>query len=207
MSWSSAVQRSKSSPIVLMADLSPQILPWELFFDHVSIRSHCLLYVVRGLQEEEPIVTLSHYYENGERAITAAWKLDQFISFGACQRDLLDLENTEEARRQACIPRPPSIQSYGSDKSVFALVSNCIHNVVTPDIMASARALIKCVSRFLPEYRIPIVVFLGQALANVFKKKTGVEKRKMIHKRNQLKISLNSQEQLTGGARADNYLA
>ncbi|KAI0558025.1 hypothetical protein FGB62_242g03 [Gracilaria domingensis] len=100
LSSSSVVQRSRSRPIVLVADLPLQINPWELFFDHVVIRSHCLLDIIRGLQEKEPVVTLSHYYGNEEPAITAARKVVRFISFGSSRRDLLDLENTEEARRQ-----------------------------------------------------------------------------------------------------------
>eukprot|EP00178_Gracilaria_changii_P025308 TRINITY_DN78050_c0_g1_i1.p1 TRINITY_DN78050_c0_g1~~TRINITY_DN78050_c0_g1_i1.p1 ORF type:complete len:2765 (-),score=377.85 TRINITY_DN78050_c0_g1_i1:2210-9988(-) len=321
LSSSSAVQRSRSRPIVLVADLPLQILPWELFLDHVVIRSHCLLDIIRGLQEEEPIVTLSHYYGNEDRAITVARKLVRFISFGSSRRDLLDLENTEEARRQQlafqsllrlhhmdptnlvsfldlggfldptavdAVARPtgplssPLSQSrkgvkffglritanigrrnyphvdflkvtglgsattgdlkeaamvfltnvndnlsskrelgafipvfmfsyadlVNSSESVFGLrqmvpycilmftpavhmkvlarhleddelnaelarASNRIHNVVAPDVMASARALIEYVSRFSREKRIPIVVFLGQALVDVFPRKRG----------------------------------
>ncbi|CAN8069757.1 unnamed protein product [Agarophyton chilense] len=348
LSSSSMLQRSRSRPIVLVADLPLQILPWELFFDHVVIRSHCLLDVIRGLQEEEPIVTLSHYYGNEERAITAARKLVRFISFGSSRRDLLDLENTEEARRQQLAfqsllrlnhmdPRnlvsfldlggfldptavdaiarhtgplssplsqsrkgvqlfglrisakigrrnyphvdflkvtglgsattgdlkeaamvlltnakdilsskkdlgafiPVFMFSYAdlvnSSDSVFGLrvmvpycilmftpavhmkvlarhleddelnaelarASNRIHNVVAPDVMASARALIEYVSRFSREKRIPIVVFLGQALVDVFPRK-----RLRADEDGEPAKPAERIAQLTGVARVDNY--
>lgn len=348
LSSSSIAQRSRSRPIVLVADLPLQILPWELFFDHVVIRSHCLLDIIRGLQEEEPATTLSHYYGNEDRTFTAARKLVRFITFGSSRRDLLDLENTEEARRQQlafqgllrlnhmdptnlvsfldvggfldpnaaeAVARPtgplssPLSQSrkgvklFGlnlfanmgrrnqqrvdflkltglgsattadlkeasmlllsnvsdnptskrdigafipvfmfsyadlvhSSDAVFGLrrmvpycilmftpavhmkvlashleddelsaelsrASNRIHNIVSPDVMASARALIEYVSRFSREKRIPIVVFLGQALVDVFPRKRARADAAGEQTKPAERIA-----QLTGGARVDYY--
>ena len=41
----------KNRPVVLIADLTLQIFPWELFLDHVVIRSLSLLHSIRGFQD------------------------------------------------------------------------------------------------------------------------------------------------------------
>lgn len=99
LSSSSPVHKSRSRPIVLIADLSLQIMPWELFFDHVVIRSHCLLDVIQGLQGEEGQSSGS-LMGNEDPAIAATRKITRFISFGPSRREIIDLERTEEARRQ-----------------------------------------------------------------------------------------------------------
>lgn len=99
LSSSTPAQKSRSRPIVLIADLSLQIIPWELFFDHVVIRSHCLLDVIRGLQEES--ATCSESMKGSEDpAVAANKKVARFISFVPSRREIADLERTEEARRQ-----------------------------------------------------------------------------------------------------------
>lgn len=99
LSLSTPAHKSRSRPIVLIADLSLQIIPWELFFDHVVIRSHCLLDVIRGLQEE--FTTCSESVKGSEDPTVAAnRKVARFISFGPSRRETIDLERTEEARRQ-----------------------------------------------------------------------------------------------------------
>ncbi|KAI0558014.1 hypothetical protein FGB62_242g04 [Gracilaria domingensis] len=84
----------------------------------------------------------------------------------------------------------------------LARASNRIHNNVVPDVMASARALIEYVSRFSREKRIPIIVFLGQALVDVFPRKQVSADDDNTQARPAERIA-----QLTGGARVDNYLA
>lgn len=98
LSSSTPAQKSRSRPIVLIADLPLQILPWELFFDHVVIRSHCLLDVIRGLQEDPVPSPVSPTSEDPTIATTR--RIARFISFGPSRREVLDLERTEDARRQ-----------------------------------------------------------------------------------------------------------
>lgn len=322
LSSSSPAQKSRSRPIVLIADLPLQILPWELFFDHVVIRSHCLLDVIRGLQDEAS-QSQSSLLGVEDPAIAASKKIARFISFGPSRREVLDLERTEDARRQQlafqgllrlnhmnpasiiaflglggfsdptainAVPRPTgplssplsqsrkAVKLFGlrisanigrrnyphmdflkvpglgsattwdlkeaamvlqptfndkdepkrdlgayvpvfmftyadlvdSSDSVFGLrrlvpngilmftpavhmkvlakhleddelsvelgrASGRIHNRIFPDIIASARVLVEYVSRFSREKRIPIVVFLGQGLVDVFPRKRGVK--------------------------------
>lgn len=99
LSSSSPAQKSRSRPIVLITDLPLQIIPWELFFDHVVIRSHCLLDVIRGLQEESELSS-NALRSSEDPAIAASRKIARFISFGPSRREILDMERTEDARRQ-----------------------------------------------------------------------------------------------------------
>ena len=100
LSSSSPAQKSRSRPIVLIADLTLQILPWELFFDHVVIRSHCLLDMIRGLQDGAASQSHSSLGSIEDPVIAASRKIARFISFGPSRREVIDLERTEEARRQ-----------------------------------------------------------------------------------------------------------
>ena len=99
LSSASPAQKSRSRPIVLIADLSLQILPWELFFDHVVIRSHNLLEVIRSLQED-PARSQTTLLGNEDPVVTANRRVVRFIAFGASRRELVDVERGEEARRQ-----------------------------------------------------------------------------------------------------------
>lgn len=96
---STPAQKSRSRPIVLIADLPLQIFPWELFFDHVVIRSHCLLDVIRGLQDGQS-GSSSGLHSTEDPAVAATRRIVRFMSFGPSRREVLDLERTEEARRQ-----------------------------------------------------------------------------------------------------------
>ncbi len=86
----------KSRPIVLVADTTLQVLPWELFFDHVVIRSLCLIDMIRGVQDDSPPIpqpiTAPNFHSN--RAII------RFVCFSSSRREGADNEKTEEARRQ-----------------------------------------------------------------------------------------------------------
>lgn len=97
LSSSSPAQKSRSRPIVLIADLPIQILPWELFFDHVVIRSHSLLDIIRDLQGEST-PNSSSLFGSEDPSIAAARPVVRFISFGP-RRKVVDLEHTEETRR------------------------------------------------------------------------------------------------------------
>lgn len=99
LSSSSPAQKSRSRPIVLVADLSLQIIPWELFFDHVVIRSHCLLDVVRGTQEGT-VQLLSEMFNNESPTAATTRPIVRYINFVPSRKEGLDLERTEEARRQ-----------------------------------------------------------------------------------------------------------
>lgn len=98
LSATSPSQKSRSRPIVLIADLSLQILPWELFFEHVVVRSHCLLDVIRGAQDE--LTRSSGSLANEDRATAANRRIVRFINFVPSRKEVVDLERTEEARRQ-----------------------------------------------------------------------------------------------------------
>lgn len=41
---------SKGRPAILLVPQSLLSVPWELFFDHLTIRALCLMDVVRGMQ-------------------------------------------------------------------------------------------------------------------------------------------------------------
>lgn len=99
LSSASPAQKSRSRPIVLIADLPLQILPWELFFDHVVIRSHTLLEVIRSLQED-PSGSQNNLLGNDDTAVAAVRKVVRFINFGASRKELVDLEKSEDTRRQ-----------------------------------------------------------------------------------------------------------
>lgn len=99
LTTSSPVQKSRSRPIVMVADLALQIVPWELFFDHVVIRSHCLLDVIRAAQDEK-LKSWSAVVGLEDAAVAASRRIVQYINFIPSRKDGLDLERTEEARRQ-----------------------------------------------------------------------------------------------------------
>lgn len=90
-------RKSKSRPVVLITDSSLQVFPWELFFDHVVIRSLSLLDVIRGVQDDSPpalspVMVPSNFQSN--RDVT------RFICFTSSRREGVDTEKNEEARRQ-----------------------------------------------------------------------------------------------------------
>lgn len=47
-----ANQLQRSGPLFIITNNAVQLIPWELFFDHVCVRSLCLLDVIRRLQPE-----------------------------------------------------------------------------------------------------------------------------------------------------------
>lgn len=100
---SSAVRRTqRSRPVVLVADLTLQIVPWELLLDHVVVRSLSLLDAVRGLQPNSYYQLTRQDLHEAKISPTAALgrKIVRFISFVAPRREGTDLSRSEEARRQ-----------------------------------------------------------------------------------------------------------
>lgn len=98
LTTSSPAHKSRSRPIVLVTDLSLQVLPWELFFDHVVIRTHCLLDVIRGSQIGAS--SFSGTMEIDDPVIAATRPVVKYFNFVPSRKEAADIERTEEARRQ-----------------------------------------------------------------------------------------------------------
>jgi len=86
----------KSRPIVLIADTTLQVMPWELCFDHVVIRSQCLIDVIRGVQEDAPSAPMPVVAPG----FSSNRSLLRFICFTSSRREGAEPEKSEEARRQ-----------------------------------------------------------------------------------------------------------
>lgn len=98
LATTSPAHKSRSRPIVLVTDLSLQVLPWELFFDHVVIRAHCLLDVIRGFQDGANM--FGGPMEVDDPVIAATRPIVKYFNFVPSRKEVSDIERTEEARRQ-----------------------------------------------------------------------------------------------------------
>lgn len=98
LTTSSPAHKSRSRPIVLVTDLSLQVLPWELFFDHVVIRAHCLLDVIRGSQIGAASFNGTMDIDDPMTASTRP--IVKYFNFVPSRKEAVDIERTEEARRQ-----------------------------------------------------------------------------------------------------------
>jgi hypothetical protein len=98
----SARKTQRRHPIILIADLTLQVVPWELFLDHVVIRSLTLLDSIRGLQRDSLQAHSQQPLQEAMVSPTAALNrgIVRFINFTSPRREGGDLERSEEARRQ-----------------------------------------------------------------------------------------------------------
>ncbi len=94
--------KTKSRPIVLIVDSSLQVIPWELFFDHVVNRSLSLLDIIRGVQEDSPVPPQPSMAYNTLVApnVPSNRSITRIICFTSSRRESGDLLRTEDARRQ-----------------------------------------------------------------------------------------------------------
>eukprot|EP00189_Rhodosorus_marinus_P000401 CAMPEP_0113959492 /NCGR_PEP_ID=MMETSP0011_2-20120614/4174_1 /TAXON_ID=101924 /ORGANISM="Rhodosorus marinus" /LENGTH=2104 /DNA_ID=CAMNT_0000970809 /DNA_START=145 /DNA_END=6456 /DNA_ORIENTATION=+ /assembly_acc=CAM_ASM_000156 len=106
--WKTPATLSKGRPAILMVSESFLSVPWELFFDHLVVRSLCLMDLVRGIQAGGHIEALKPSARTVERIKYLSFYTERTSS----SRDITDLSRRKLLSQQALLKigySPPDV--------------------------------------------------------------------------------------------------
>ncbi|KAJ8908214.1 hypothetical protein NDN08_008306 [Rhodosorus marinus] len=106
--WKTPATLSKGRPAILMVSESFLSIPWELFFDHLVVRSLCLMDLVRGIQTGGHIEAL----KPSARTVERIKYLSFYTERKSNSRDMTDLSRRKLLSQQALLKigySPPDV--------------------------------------------------------------------------------------------------